>query len=63
MAETEPKTIVHPIAGFDFRMVPNGVAITVRYYVKSNAVSDDAAQPNFVTQAVTVGLTEFRPKR
>jgi hypothetical protein len=31
MTEAEVKIIVHPITGLDFRIVPHGVAMTIRY--------------------------------
>jgi hypothetical protein len=62
MAEKETAIIVHPIAGLDFRIVPNGVAMTVRYYAKVDAAPDDEAQPSFTTEALTVGLTAAQAK-
>jgi hypothetical protein len=60
MTENGPKIIVHPIAGVDFRMVPNGVAMTLRYYVKSGSSPSDEAKPNYTSESVTVGLTAIQ---
>jgi hypothetical protein len=62
MAGNEALT-VHPIAGFDFRVVPNGVAVTVRYYVKGDNAPPNEAQPSYVVQSLTIGLTSSSSKR
>jgi hypothetical protein len=61
MAGNEALT-VHPIAGFDFRVVPNGVAVTVRYYVKGDNAPPNEAQPSYVMQSLTIGLTAAQAK-
>jgi hypothetical protein len=53
MTGAECKIIIHPIAGLDFRIVPHGLAMTIRYYVQA----DDAAANQNAMQALTVGLT------
>jgi hypothetical protein len=57
MSEKEiQKIIVHPIAGFDFRIIPDGVAVTIRYYVQEGG--DAKSEPkSTVMQSLTVGLT------
>jgi hypothetical protein len=52
------KITVHPIAGVDFKIVPKGVALTIRYYVKEmSAAATNERQASFATQSLTVGLT------
>jgi hypothetical protein len=46
------KITVHPIAGIDFQMVPQGVAVTIRYYGQDGT---DVATSSM--QSLTVGLT------
>jgi hypothetical protein len=46
------KITVHPIAGVDFQIVPQGVAMTIRYYTPEGG---DAASASM--QGLTVGLT------
>lgn len=60
---TEQVTImVHPIAGVDFRIIPDGVAVTIRYYMRAeNATANDVQFGNTV-QAVTVGFTAAQAK-
>jgi hypothetical protein len=53
MTAAEGKIIIQPIAGLDFRIVPHGLAMTIRYYVQA----DDAAANQNAVQALTVGLT------
>jgi hypothetical protein len=57
MSEKEiHKIIVHPIAGFDFQIVPDAVAVTIRYYVQGGG--DAKSEPKSTTmQSLTVGLT------
>lgn len=62
MSGQEVKITVHPIAGFDFRMVPDGVAVTVRYYAKVDAAAPNEIQFSNVKQALTVGLTAAQAK-
>jgi hypothetical protein len=57
MTGAEDKIIVHPIAGLDFRIVPQGVAMTVRYYVQAKGAGANEAQFTSAMQALTVGLT------
>ena len=58
MTGQEVKTItVHPIAGADFRIVPPGVAVTVRYYVKTEGTAPDEVQFSNTVQTLTFGLT------
>lgn len=53
---------VHAIAGFDFRMVPRGVAMTVRYYIEATSSSDEEVKFRQATQALTVGLNAAQIK-
>jgi hypothetical protein len=53
---------VHPIAGVDFRMLPEAVAVTVRYYAKMEGSPSDKAQFSNVVQAVTISLTAAQAK-
>src|SRR5579864_8486713 len=47
-------------SGFDFRMVPNGVAVTIRYYIKAETEAPDDDQ--FIEQSLTVGITAAQAK-
>jgi hypothetical protein len=62
MSEQDAKITVHPIAGVDFRMVPDGVAITIRYYAKTDAAPPNEVQFSSVEQSLTVGLTAAQVK-
>ena len=57
MTEADGKIIVHPIAGLDFQIIPQGVAMTVRYYAQAKDARGNEAQFTSVMQALTVGLT------
>jgi hypothetical protein len=50
------KIIVHPIAGVDFQIVPDGVAITIRYYTQEEGDAQSERPPSLM-QSLTVGLT------
>jgi hypothetical protein len=56
------KITVHPIAGIDFRMVHDGVAVTIRYYAKADSATPNGAQFSTKEQAVTVGFTATQAK-
>jgi hypothetical protein len=56
MTTADIKIIVHPIAGFDFRILPNGVAVTIRY-VDGVAAPTDQEELKEAIQTLTVGLT------
>lgn len=63
MAINEASTTVHPIAGFDFQMVPGGVLMRVRYYTDVEAAPDkEAPRPSHTMESVTVGLTASQAK-
>ena len=57
MTEADGKIIVHPIAGLDFQIIPQGLAMTVRYYAQTTDPRENEAKFSTVTQALTVGLT------
>jgi hypothetical protein len=60
---TEQITItVHPIAGVDFRMIPDGVAVTIRYYSKADNMTAEDVQFSSTVQTVTVGFTAAQAK-
>jgi hypothetical protein len=65
MTAEEVKTItIHPIAGIDFQMVPEGVAVTVRYYApkKERDATTNEVQFSNVVQSLTVGFTADQAK-
>jgi hypothetical protein len=49
------RIVVHPINGFDFRIIPQGVAVTVRYL--SAVASADGPKFGSNVESLTVGLT------
>jgi hypothetical protein len=57
MTEADGKIIVHPIAGLDFQIIPQGLAMTVRYYAQAKDARENEAQFSSAMQALTVGLT------
>jgi hypothetical protein len=49
------KVTIQPLAGVDFRIVPHGVAVAIRYFVQG--AGDSVMNESFTAQSLTVGLT------
>jgi|HubBroStandDraft_2_1064218.scaffolds.fasta_scaffold1104347_1 hypothetical protein len=52
------KITVNPIAGVDFLIIPQGVALTIRYYAQeAGAAATNEREKTSSMQSLTVGLT------